>query len=47
MAIKEVLERAFDPDSAPVVMSTTVTPEASSGTPSKVVTYDSAGNRIR
>ena len=47
MAIKEVLERAFDPDSAPVVMSTTVTPEASSGTPSRVVTYDSAGNRIR
>ncbi len=46
-AIKEVLERAFDPDSAPVVMSSTVTPEASSGTPSKVVTYDSAGNRIR
>ena len=47
MAIKEVLERAFDPDSAPVVMSRTVTPEASSGTPSRVVTYDSAGNRIR
>lgn len=31
--IKEVLERAFSPDSAPVVMSTTVTPRTSTGTP--------------
>ena len=33
MAIKEVLERAFSPDSAPVVTSTTVTPRTSTGTP--------------
>ena len=47
MAIRDALARAFSPDSAPVARSATVTPEASSGTPSRVVTYDSAGNRIR
>jgi hypothetical protein len=46
-AIRDALSRGFDPDSAPVARSATVTPEASSGTPTRVVTYDSAGNRIR
>ena len=47
MAIRDALARAFDSNAAPVVRASAVTPEASSGTPSRVVTYDSAGNRIR
>jgi hypothetical protein len=31
--IREALARDFDPDSAPVVTSTTVTPRTSTGTP--------------